>query len=66
MWKELDNKNMSWFAKKVVGMQWKIANICRHIKNEKSIIKGIARWHKLQRLCKNINKSLLRKAKEEL
>lgn len=66
MWKELDNKNMSWLKKQVVGMQWKIANICRHIKTEKSIIKGIARWRKLQRLCKNINKSLLRKAKEEL
>lgn len=64
MWKTLDDKDMSWLDKKIVGIQWQLANIMRLIKVEKSVIKGIKRWWHLRQLCKKVNKSLLRKVKE--
>ena len=64
MWKTLDDTNMSWLDKKLVGIQWQLANIRRLIKVEKSITKGIKRWWRLRQLCKKVNKTLLRKAKE--
>lgn len=64
MWKTLDDTNMSWLDKKIVSIQWQVANIRRLIKVEKSISKGIKRWWHLRQLCKKVNKTLLRKAKE--
>jgi len=64
MWKTLYDTNMSWIDKKIVGIQWQIANIKRLIKVENSVIKGIKRWWHLRQICKKVNKSLLRKVKE--
>lgn len=64
MWKTLDDKDMSWLDKKIVSIQWQLANITRLIKVEKSVIKGIKRWWHLRQICKKVNKSLLRKVKE--
>ena len=64
MWKTLDDKDMTWIDKKIVGIQWQISNILRLIKVEKSVVKGIKRWWHLRQLCKKVNKSLLRKVKE--
>lgn len=63
MWKTLDDTNMSWLEKKIVSIQWQVANIKRLIKVEKSISKGIKRWWHLRQLCKKVNKTLLREAK---
>ena len=64
MWKTLDDTNMSWLDKQIVNIQWQYANITRLIRIEKSVRKGIKRWWHLRQLCKKVNKTLLRKAKE--
>lgn len=64
MWKTLYDPSMGWLDKKIVGIQWQFANIKRLVKIEKSVIKGVKRWWHLRQLCKKVNKSLLRKAKE--
>jgi len=64
MWTELDSVQMTWFQKKTTNLKWQIANIKRHIRVEKSIVKGIQRWWHLRQLCKKANKTLLRLAKQ--
>ena len=64
MWKTLDDQDMSWLDKKIIAIKWQFANIKRLIKVENSIPKGIKRWWHLRQLCKKVNKTLLRKAKE--
>jgi hypothetical protein len=64
MWKTLDDTNMTWLDKQIVNVQWQYANITRLIRIEKSLVKGIKRWWHLRQLCKKVNKTLLKKAKE--
>lgn len=61
---ELDSPDMSWTKKKIVDIRWQYANIRRHIKVEKNIIKGVKRWWHLRMLCRKANKTLLQMAKQ--
>ena len=61
---ELDSPTMSWSQKKIVNIKWQYANITRHIRTEKSVVKGLKRWWHLRQLCKKANKTLLRLAKQ--
>jgi hypothetical protein len=64
MYTELDSSRMTWTQKKIVNIKWQIAGIKRHVRLQKSIIKGVKQWWHLRMLCKKANKTLLRKAKE--
>ena len=64
MWTELYNPNMKWTQQKLVDIKWQLSSIQRHIKTAGSVKEGIKRWWHLRQVCKKINKSLLRKAKE--
>jgi len=61
---ELDSSRMSFTQKKIMNVRWQISGIKRHIRSQKSVIKGIKQWWHLRQLCKKVNKSLLKKAKE--
>lgn len=64
MWTQLSDPSMSWLEKQIVNVKWQYANITRLIRIEKGIVKGIKRWWHLRQLCKKVNKTLLKKAKE--
>ena len=64
MWKTLYDPKMGWLDKKIVGLQWQLSNIKRHIKMAGSVKEGIKKWWHLRQVCKKVNKSLLKKVKE--
>jgi hypothetical protein len=62
MWKTLDSPEMKWYQKLIVSIQWQYSNIKRHVIMADSVIGGIKRWWRLRKICKNVNKALLKKA----
>ena len=63
-WVQLDGPDMTWIEKKITSVFWQYYNIKRHIKLAGSISGGIKKWWHLRQICKQVNKSLLEKAKE--
>ena len=58
-WVVIDEPDDPWYVRKLTALRWRVAGLLRKLKQGP---KGLVRWWKLSKRCKELNRQLLKEA----